>query len=317
MSPSGGPQGDLPGVARLPDQTPASVEPAPASRPVDPVALARIRQRLERSPAPWLHEEVARRMADRLSLIRQAPRRVIDWWPQGGGGASALTVATPDAQRLSLDADGHLVAAPTRWWSMAHWRGAPRQVGDTPDAREAISADLLWANMLLHWVADPPTLLRRWHEALAVDGFLMFSTLGPGTLEALQAIHADAGWGPPQAPFVDMHDVGDMLLEAGFADPVMDQETLTLTWADGDAALAELRAVGGNADPRRTRGLRTPRWRSALAERLPRARDQRVALDFEIVYGHAVRVAPRPRIEAETTVRLQDMRSILRSRRAG
>ncbi|MEO7246316.1 MAG: biotin synthase, partial [Rubrivivax sp.] len=140
---------------------------------------------------------------------------------------------------------------------------------------------------------------------------------GPGTLEALQAIHADAGWGPPQAPFVDMHDVGDMLVEAGFADPVMDQETLTLTWADGDAALAELRALGGNADPGRTRGLRTPRWRSALAARLPRARDQRVALDFEVVYGHAVRVAPRPRIEAQTTVRLQDMRSILRSRRAG
>jgi malonyl-CoA O-methyltransferase len=108
-----------------------------------------------------------------------------------------------------------------------------------------------------------------------------------------------------------------MLLEAGFADPVMDQETLTVTWRDAAAMLAELRALGANVDPARHAGLRTPRWRDALAQALAaacRAGDARAALGFEIVYGHAVRPRPRPRVAAETAVGLDEMRTMLRNR---
>ena len=301
--------------------------PAPlgdARRPVDATALAHVVRRLKRAPAPWLHGEVARRMAERLALLRQPPRTVLDWWPAARGGDPTLRAALRGA---ALTAWGETAAesarAPARGWSSARWRRGGEALPSSDHGGAATSApdpepgrhDLLWANMGLHWEADPTALMRRWHRALAVDGFLMFSSFGPGTLEALRALHAQVGWGPAFAPFVDMHDLGDMLVAAGFADPVMDQETLTLTWADGDAALTELRTLGGNADPARHRGLRTPRWRRSLAARLPRDADGRVALAFEVVYGHAVRVAPRPRVEAETTVGLQDMRSILRGRR--
>ena len=160
----------------------------------------------------------------------------------------------------------------------------------------------------------------RWHRAMAVDGFVMFSTLGPGTLAGLRALYAAQGWPPPCAPFVDMHDLGDMLVEAGFADPVMDQETVTLTWPTPSALLDELRGLGGNVDPARHAGLRTPRWRERLQQALSATAGAggRVALDFEVVYGHAFRPPPRPRVAALTEVAVDDLRAMARAgRKAG
>jgi malonyl-CoA O-methyltransferase len=119
------------------------------------------------------------------------------------------------------------------------------------------------------------------------------------------------------APLVDMHDLGDMLVHAGFADPVMDQETLTLTWTSPEALLDELRGLGGNADPRRAAGSRTPRWKRRLADALAARADAqgRIALRFEVVYGHAFRPAPRPRVQSQTSVSLDAMREMVRSPR--
>jgi len=166
------------------------------------------------------------------------------------------------------------------WWSPRRlWDEDVDVVGET-DVQPG-AAQLVWANMMLHAHADPLALMAQWQRALAVDGFLMFSTLGPDTLAELRALYAELGWPAPMAPFTDMHDFGDMLLHAGFADPVMDQETLTLTWPSAQALLDELRALGGNAHPQRCAGLRTPRWRTrllqALAARESRCRDRRVA----------------------------------------
>jgi len=100
----------------------------------------------------------------------------------------------------------------------------------------------------------------------------------------------------------------------------MDQETLTLTWPSGEALLAELRQLGGNVDPRRYAGLRTPRWRRRLVHALESAAAPggRPGLAFEVVYGHAFRPAPRPRVAAETALPLDDMRRMIRAgRRSG
>jgi malonyl-CoA O-methyltransferase len=202
------------------------------------------------------------------------------------------------------------------WWSPRRWwvPGVERQAVGTIDAH---GVELVWANMMLHWVAQPQAEMQRWHRALAVDGFLMFSTLGPGSLAALRGLYARLEWGPAHAPFVDMHDLGDMLMHAGFADPVMDQEILTLTWPDAKAALRELRAMGGNADPQRFAGLRTPRWRERLLREFDglKLADGRLRIDFEVVYGHAFRPAPRPRLDTQTSVPLDDMRAMVRSGR--
>lgn len=283
-------------------------------RPLDERALALQLARLRRAPQPpWLHGEAARRMAERLPVIRSRPEVVLDWWATLSASAEVLAAAYPKARRIPVEP---VAGDAGPWWSPRRWRGEPAQA---EAALAPGAAQLVWANMALHGAADPQAVFRQWHRALAVDGFLMFSTLGPGTLEALSALYAKAGWPPPFAPFVDMHDLGDMLVHAGFADPVMDQETLTLTWADAPAVLAELRTLGGNVDPRRTAGLRTPRWRRRLEAAIAglAGADGRPALRFEIVYGHAFKPLPRARVAGETRIELDDLRAMTRVGRNG
>ncbi|MDP1901655.1 MAG: biotin synthase [Rubrivivax sp.] len=291
-------------------------------RPLDAVALARVTRRLLRADAPpWLHGEVARCMAERLPVIRMQPERVCDWGAFIGASHARLAQAYPAARLIAVEADparrdATATALAPPWWSPRRWASSASRapVALAVDELGAGQCQLLWANMSLHGALDPGALMRQWHRALEVDGFLMFSTLGPGSLQALRDLYARAGWPAPMAPLVDMHDLGDMLVEAGFAEPVMDQETLTLTWPSADALLAELRSLGGNVDPGRAAGLRTPRWRSALLGLLAARADAsgRIALGFEIVYGHAFRPPPRPRAAAETVLALDDMRALVR-----
>ncbi len=297
--------------------------PPRPSRPLHTEALDAIVRRMGRSTEPpWLHGEVARRMAERLGLVRLQPAELVDWWSFNGAGGALLRQAYPRARILHVEPlhavrERTRAAATKRRWLPR--LGAAAHAWCDPQQVPAGSAGLLWANMMLHLSADPQATLGAWQRVLAVDGFLMFSTLGPGTLQGLRQLYARLGWPSPHAPFVDMHDLGDMLVQAGFADPVMDQEQLTLTWADADALLNELRSLGGNADPQRAAGLRTPRWRRRLCDELQQLRgaDGRLRLDFEVVYGHAFRAAPKPKVAAQTSVALDDMRAMVRAARRG
>ena len=313
---------DPPGLSDLRDahSDPAASTPErSARRALDPAALARVQRRLQRAAQPpWLHGEVARRMAQRLPVIRLQPRCIVDWGAFLGASQGLLRQTYPRATLLAVERDAPRCEATAQalrqpWWSVQRWRGAGASALVAAQLQPGC-AQLLWSNMVLHGVIDPQAEMAAWHRALEVDGFLMFSTLGPGTLRSLSELYAAQHWPVPLAPLVDMHDLGDMLVQAGFADPVMDQETITLTWATARALLDELRGLGGNVDPRRGAGLRTPRWRAGLEKLLSlQARaDGRVALDFELVYGHAFRPAPRAKMAARTELPLDDMRAMVR-----
>ena len=303
--------------------TPANLQ-APQARNLDAIAVNAALRRLLRQPAaPWLHAEVARRMAEKLPLILRKPQRLIDWWSQLGAGAELLAQAYPAAQRFSVEPGSSWTrraqqAQKKPWWTVQRWAAggaAPiDQDSEMPDRIE-----LVWANMMLHAVVDPPALIARWHEMLSVDGFVMFSCLGPGTLRELRGLFARRGWLAPTPGFVDMHDLGDMLVQAGFSDPVMDQETLTLRWDSPAALLAELRSLGGNTAPHRFGGLRTPRWKRELERELGALAgpDGKIGLSFEIAYGHAFKGRPPVRTGTATTVSLEDMRTMVRSSHAG
>ena len=260
-------------------------------------------------------------MAEKLQVILLKPELVIDWWSWLGAGAEALDRAYPKARRLGVEPDAILVqrsldAARKPWWSAQRWSGGAVEV-TLQSQQLPTGAQLVWANMMLHHVADPPALFERWQQLLRVDGFVMFSCLGPGTLRELRTLYARLGWPAPTPGFVDMHDLGDMLVQAGFADPVMDQETLTLQWDNPAALLGELRSLGSNTAPERFAGLRTPRWRVRLEQELQSlaGADGKLGLSFEVAYGHAFKAAPRLRSDRPTTVSLDDMRSMVRQGR--
>ena len=259
-------------------------------------------------------------MAERLEIIRAKPRAVLDWWAHSGAGQGLLAQAYPDATVFIVEPTEPLrersrQAAQAPWWSPKRWLDRAPQVLEA-DSVPAGGVELVWSNMMLHASIDPPALFARWHRALAVDGFVMFSCLGPGTLRDLRDLYERMGWGAPMAELVDMHDLGDMLVQAGFADPVMDQEVLTLSWDSPQALLRELRSLGANAAPQRYAGLRTPRWRDRLLAELGALAgpDGRIRMAFEVAYGHAFKAPPRAALSAETTVSLEDMRAMVRTK---
>jgi malonyl-CoA O-methyltransferase len=196
------------------------------------------------------------------------------------------------------------------WWR--RWTAPALHHGAVPPG----GVQMLWANMALHMAAQPQVLIKRWHRALAVDGFLMFSCLGPDTLRELRALYRTLGWPPPAHEYTDMHDWGDMLVQAGFAEPVMDMERITLTWGSPAKVISELRELGANLHIARQPALRGRAWLTRLEQELARSlagSDGRLALTFEIVYGHAFKPAPRVRMSEHSALSLEEMRSILRA----
>ncbi|MBO9514981.1 MAG: methyltransferase domain-containing protein [Variovorax sp.] len=290
---------------------------------IDAPAAERWGRAVPPSGSPWLHEEIGRRMEDRLQWIKSRPRTWADWAPLRGGLEAHELVARRyrDATAYVVEPAPSLVqpaakALTAPWWTARRWQGGQPNFEAPPED----GVDLLWANMALHMAADPESLIRRWHRLVATDGFLMFSCFGPDTLQELRALYERLGWPPASHEFTDMHDWGDMLVGAGFAEPVMDMERIVLTWPTPEAALAELRSLGRNLHPARFPALRGKAWRSALHEALPAfaaAEDGegRIALTFEIIYGHAFKPAPRVALSAESAVSLREMRSMLRQGR--
>ncbi|MFM9997782.1 MAG: biotin synthase [Burkholderiaceae bacterium] len=286
---------------------------------IDPVAALRWACQLP-SESPWLHEEVARRMQERLQWIKLQPQSWAHWEPLGGGllahralaqryPRAACFVVEPDAAR-SQKAERAL--APP-WWRAARWLGTTTRYQRPQDA----GVQMLWANMALHLAPDPQALIAQWQRALAPEGFLMFSCLGPDSLGELRALYRLHGWPPPAPDFTDMHDWGDMLVNAGFAEPVMDMERITLSFPSGARLLGELRGLGRNLHPARFGALRGRSWHGQLLRGL----DHRLALgqaptgptlSFEIIYGHAIKAPSRVAVAAEAFVALDTMRSLLR-----
>jgi malonyl-CoA O-methyltransferase len=288
---------------------------------LDPAAAQRWARRLPKG-SPWLHEEVARRMAQRLQWFREKPTSWVHWEPAIGGldAHKALAEALPEADCRVWALDMNHALASTREpakrsWNPVQWRRA----------REALPLDLaapvamLWANMALHHEPLPRRLLQAWHQALKIDGFVMFSCLGPDSLKELRSVYSKMGWPAPAHAYTDMHDWGDMLVASGFAEPVMDMERINLSFSSAQALLDELRGLGRNLNVARFGAFRGRQWHAALIgaleTHLPRDEEGRLLLTFEVVYGHAFKPQPRLPLGAEQSVSVDDMRAMLRAGR--
>jgi malonyl-CoA O-methyltransferase len=250
-------------------------------------------------------------MQERLDFIKCQPASWIHWEPVCGGlqahalltqrypNASATLFETSTERARSVD---QKLALP--WWQLQRWR-QPRPKVVT---QMACSAQMLWSNMSLHMTDNPQALMAQWHKALEVDGFLMFSCLGPDTLRELRSLYQAMNWPAPSHEFTDMHDWGDMLVAAGFAEPVMDMERITLTFESPQRLLQELRGLGRNLHVDRFGGLRGRAWHQQLMQALGNAPLQ---LNFEVVYGHAFKPASRHTVSEHQEISLAEMRAEL------
>lgn len=301
-------------------QTTDSCSAAPTAN----ASLARVRRVFERRAAQaeradFLWREIAARMHERLDYIRLAPQRLLDAGCGRGADLEALQKRYPEVRAVGVDlaqgmarraaADAGMTRLPA--W-LRRFVPSPRQLvqadfGCLPFADE--SFDMLWSNLALHWHPQPDAVFPEWRRVLQAGGLLMFSVFGPDTLRELRDAWREAelacGLAPAAhvLPFVDMHDFGDMLVSNGFETPVMDMETIGVTYRDADALLADVRRLGAQVPMARadlpagtaSAGLGGRARLDALRRALDARRvDGVITLTFEIAYGHAWRRASKP-----------------------
>jgi len=288
-----------PGTSEL---TPTMFDP-----PRIPASVRTVRRQFDHRAARFaahdaLVREVEQRLNERLEVIRLAPERIVDVGCGAGHGRALLQARYPQAAWIGVDLSAAMLAqgATRPGWAarLRNWSAAPffrvcadaAQLPLAPD-----SADLVYSNLMLHWHPAPHRLFPEFRRILRTDGLLLFSCFGPDTLKEMRAACAQA---LPQAqplPFVDMHDFGDMLVASGFATPVMDVEVLRLTFDSPRALLRELRALGANPRDDRPQALPSSRQCHALLAALDARRDTqgRIAVTFEVAFGHAWKPQPR------------------------
>jgi len=276
--------------------------------------FARVAAQYEQSA--FLAREVDRRMLERLDYVRIEPQRILDLGCSAGASLTALRERYRDAALIGADSCEPMLRTGRQQKTLLS-RLMPFL---KPQSASLVGADaerlplrtgslgLVWSNLLLYWLDEPRPAFREVHRTLEVGGLFMFSTFGPDTLRELAGTFDD-GHAHTQR-FTDMHDLGDMLVESGFADPVMDMEVLTLTYASVDDLIAELRAAGETvAMVARRKGLAgRALWDRVRAAYAKRSQDGRVPATFEVIYGHAWKGEPKKTEDGRAIVRFEPRR---------
>ena len=269
---------------------------------IDKRALRRAFNRAASSydAAAVLQREVCKRMLERMDYIKQQPAHILDAGSGTGWGTRQLAQRYVNAHILSLDIAHSMLQsarAQSSWWKKLFASGKQNYLCADVEALPlaASSVELVWSNLTVQWCNDLPAAFTELHRVLKVEGLLMFSTFGPDTLKELRAAFHGVDNYNHINRFADMHDIGDMLVASGFAEPVMDMEIITLTYADVKAVMQDLRNIGAhNATAGRAQGMMGKGAWSMVLENYERLRrDGKLPATFEVIYGHAWKPQPK------------------------
>jgi malonyl-CoA O-methyltransferase len=260
--------------------------------------------------AAVMQREVCTRMLEKLDVIKVQPARLLDVGSGTGWGTRQLAERYPQAEVIALDiAMGMLRHArgTSSWWRKLF---AGRRESFLCADVEALpiasgSVDMVWSNLALQWCNDLPATFVELHRVIRNDGLLMFSSFGVDTLQELRIAFRDVDGYSHVNRFADMHDIGDMLVAAGFADPVMEMEKITLTYDDVRAVMQDLKSIGANnATAGRATGMMgKAAWQRVTENYEKLRRNGKLPATFEIVYGHAWKAAPRKAADGRSIIR--------------
>ncbi len=277
-------------------------------KPIDELDFAEVRRAFDHAAASYdahavLQREVCDRLLERLDFMTLQPGRVLDVGSGTGYGLTHLRARYAESELCALDIAPAMLAAARARLPQPTWaqRALTRLTPSSSRLTHLVCADmerlplvpnsmnLVWSSLALQWAHDLEATLKGFHRVLAPGGLLMFATFGPDTLKELRAAFSAVDDAPHVNRFIDLHDIGDMLIHAGFASPVMEMDMLTLTYGDLKALMTDLKGIGAhNAAAARKRGLL---GKSAWA-RLEQAYESnrvegRLPATFEVIYGHA------------------------------
>ncbi len=254
---------------------------------------SRIRQRFNKAAPAYekasvLHREVESRVMERLDLVRLQPERILDIGAGPGTGSLDLMKRYKKSQVVALDlADDMLKIARKKAPFLRKLRCVCGDAEDLPF--QTNSFDLIYSNLSLQWCGDLEHTFKGFKRILKPGGLLMFTTFGPDTLKELRAAWNQVDGYEHVNRFVDMHDIGDALVHAKFAEPVMDMEVFTLTYATPQAVMKDLKVIGAQtviSNP--SQGLTGRKRMKAVIDAYENFRqDGVIPASYEVVYGHA------------------------------
>lgn len=264
--------------------------------------------------AAVLQKQVREEMLGRLDLVKIAPQVILDAGCGTGSASRSLQQRFKKSQVVSLDFAHPMVQKTRKTMGSASLVNQFKSLfGGYPHHLlcadiEAIplsnsSMGLVWSNLAIQWCNNLDRAFQEFNRVLQPEGLLMFSTFGPDTLRELRAATHQQSGHTSVSRFIDMHDIGDALVRAGFTAPVLDVERFTLTYDDVKSVMRDLKNIGAhNATEGRARGLHGRSFLQNLESgyepfRLASKADGgKLPATFEVVYGHAWRGQDKPNL---------------------
>ena len=286
---------------------------------VDPFTIDKRLARLafERAAATYdeaaeLQREVSARMMARLDYIKYFPQSILDAGSGTGQGSRELLRRYPKASVLALDIACAMLQRsqkhmPRRWLPFLP-RPITHVCGDIERVPiKSSSIGMVWCNLALQWANQPQQVFDEMHRVLQPGGLFMFSTFGPDTLKELRQSYAGTDVYSHVHRFMDMHDLGDMLVATGFATPVMDMEQITVTYSDVTSLMRDLKSIGAhNVTCGRRQGLTAKSQLQAVTRNYERFRHAgRLPATFEVVYGHAWKPEQRTTADGRPVIEIK------------
>ena len=238
--------------------------------------------------AAVLQKEVCGRLLEKLEYIRLSPQTILDAGVGTGEAVTPLLKRYKKSRLIALDLSERMLAKALNHRGL--WRKPELVCADIEQLPFSDNSfELVFSSLTLQWCNDLHATLRDLLRVLKPGGLLLFTTFGPDTLKELRACWQQIDNAVHVNQFSDMHDIGDGLLQAGFADPVMEAETITVNYHSVDKLMSDLRAIGANVTAQGSRtGLTAPSVLNRLRQAYEAYRaNGHLPASYEVVYGHA------------------------------
>jgi len=240
-----------------------------------------------------LQNEVCNRLLEKLDIVKITPEFILDAGAGTGKAIPALFERYKKAQLVALDLSEKMLGKSSRhggFFRAPHLVCA--DIERLPFADDTF--DLVFSSLSMQWCNDLNAALLEAKRVLKPGGLFVFSTFGPDTLKELRYSWNKVDEFNHVNQFIDMHDIGDALLQDGYAEPVMEAEVMTVTYDTVDEIMYDLKAIGANVTAANAQGKRSRKGLTgkSVLQTVRQAyesfrQDDVLPATYEIVYGHA------------------------------